>query len=89
MSTNVDVRTEAVIRPPVEVVSGYAGDPGNAPEWYANIRSVSRRTPPPLAVARSWTSERVPLAAPAMRRANAADLARLGALLEGRGAPTG
>ena len=50
MSRDVDVRTEVVIRRPVEVVAGYAGDPGNAPEWYANIRTVSWRTPPPLAV---------------------------------------
>src|SRR5262249_19690224 len=45
----VDVQTEAVIRRPRQVVAEYAGEPGNAPEWYANIRSVQWRTPPPLA----------------------------------------
>ena len=153
MSRDVDVRTEVVIRRPVEVVAGYAGDPGNAPEWYANIRTVSWRTPPPLAVgsqldlvahflgrrlahtyevvelepgrrlvmrtsdgpfptetAYTWeaaddgatrrtlrhrgrpsgfASVAAPAMAAATRRADTADLARLGALLEGRGAPTG
>jgi uncharacterized protein YndB with AHSA1/START domain len=47
---SVDVQVETVIaRPPAEVAA-YAGDPGNAPEWYANIRSVEWRTPPPVAV---------------------------------------
>lgn len=47
---SVDVTTEAVIgRPPAEVAA-FAADPGNAPRWYANIRSVSWRTAPPLAV---------------------------------------
>jgi len=46
----VDVQTEAVIRRPRQVVAEYAGEPGNAPEWYANIRSVQWRTPPPVAV---------------------------------------
>jgi uncharacterized protein YndB with AHSA1/START domain len=50
MAREVDVRVERVIHRPVEVVAGYAGDPGNAPEWYANIRSVQWRTPPPVAV---------------------------------------
>lgn len=47
---DVDVEVEAVIPYPPEVVAAYAGDPGNAPTWYANIVSVDRRTPPPLAV---------------------------------------
>lgn len=46
----VDVFTEVSIGRPRDVVSTYAGDPTNAPEWYANIRSVEWRTPPPLRV---------------------------------------
>lgn len=42
--------TETVIDRPVDMVSAYAGDPGNAPEWYANISSVEWQTPPPAAV---------------------------------------
>jgi uncharacterized membrane protein len=50
MAGEVDVRTETVIGRPVEEVAGYAGDPGNAPEWYANIRSVEWLTPAPVGV---------------------------------------
>jgi uncharacterized protein YndB with AHSA1/START domain len=46
----VDVTVETVIARPVDVVAAYAGDPGHAPEWYANIRSVEWRTSPPVAV---------------------------------------
>jgi uncharacterized protein YndB with AHSA1/START domain len=48
MAQDVDVRTETVIRRPVEEVAAYAGDPTNAPEWYANIESVEWLTPPPV-----------------------------------------
>jgi hypothetical protein len=46
----VDVCTEVVIERPRDEVAGYAADPSNAPEWYANIESVAWRTPPPLVV---------------------------------------
>jgi uncharacterized membrane protein len=46
----VDVLTEVVIDRPVRVVAEYAGDPSNAPEWYANIESVRWRTEPPVTV---------------------------------------
>ena len=46
----VDVLTEVVISRPHHAVAAYAGDPTNAPEWYANIRSVEWRTLPPLDV---------------------------------------
>jgi hypothetical protein len=46
----VDVLVETVIRRPTDEVAAYAGDPGNAPEWYANIRSVEWRTDPPVRV---------------------------------------
>jgi uncharacterized membrane protein len=47
---NVDVVTEVVVARPVEVVSAYATDPSNAPDWYVNIDSVEWKTPPPLQV---------------------------------------
>lgn len=43
----VDVLTDIIIDRPVEVVSAFAGDPGNAPLWYANIKSVQWETQPP------------------------------------------
>ena len=44
----VDVTTEKTFDHPIEVVSAYAADPTNAPEWYVNIESVEWLTPPPL-----------------------------------------
>jgi hypothetical protein len=46
----VDVSVETVIERPVDDVAAYAGDPGNAPEWYVNIRQVEWRTPAPVGV---------------------------------------
>jgi hypothetical protein len=43
----VDVITEIVIDVPRKLVSSYAADPINAPQWYANIESVEWVTPPP------------------------------------------
>lgn len=37
---SVDVETGVEIARPVEVVAAYAGDPTNAPLWYANIDSA-------------------------------------------------
>ena len=46
----VDVRTAIEIgRRPADVAA-FAGNPENATAWYANIKSVERKTPPPLAV---------------------------------------
>ena len=50
MARELDVVTETVIRRPLAEVAAYAGDPTNAPEWYANIASVEWQTPPPVAV---------------------------------------
>jgi hypothetical protein len=46
----VDVQVETTIACSREVVSAFAGDPSNATKWYANIKSVTWKTPPPVAV---------------------------------------
>jgi uncharacterized membrane protein len=45
---SVDVETETDIARPVDEVAGYAANPSNAPEWYANIDSVHWETDPPV-----------------------------------------
>jgi len=47
---SVDVETSIVIGRPLGDVAAYATDPSNAPEWYANIRSVWWQTTPPAQV---------------------------------------
>lgn len=44
----VDVTTVIRINKPLEVVSRYASNPDNAPEWYKNIKSVQWQSPKPL-----------------------------------------
>jgi uncharacterized protein YndB with AHSA1/START domain len=46
----VDVTTEIVIDRPCVEVAAYAADPSHAPDWYANIASVSWRSEPPARV---------------------------------------
>ena len=46
----MDVTTTIEIHRPVAAVASYAGDPSNAPEWYANIASVRWETEPVVAV---------------------------------------
>jgi len=48
--TNVDIETEIVIARPSDVVSAYAGDPSNAPNWYVNIDSVEWKTSTPVRI---------------------------------------
>jgi uncharacterized membrane protein len=46
----LDVTTEIIIDRPSAEVAAYAGDPTNALEWYANIKSIEWQTPAPLQV---------------------------------------
>ena len=46
----VDVLTETIIERPCADVAAYAGDPANAPRWYANIAEVRWQTEPPVRV---------------------------------------
>jgi uncharacterized protein YndB with AHSA1/START domain len=46
----VDVVTTTTIDRPCADVAAYAGDPTNAPQWYANITSVRWQTEPPVRV---------------------------------------
>ena len=47
---SVDVVAEIDIDRPTDVVSAFAADPSNAPDWYDNIDSVEWKTPPPVQV---------------------------------------
>jgi uncharacterized membrane protein len=46
----VDVITSIHIAVPINQVKAYAMDQDNAPEWYANIKSVEWRTAKPMTV---------------------------------------
>jgi len=46
----VDVSSEIVIQRMRAEVAGYAANPDNVPKWYANIKSVGWKTPPPVSV---------------------------------------
>jgi polyketide cyclase/dehydrase/lipid transport protein len=47
---SVDVSSRILINRSRAVVSGYAANPDNAPEWYVNIKAVEWKTSPPVAI---------------------------------------
>ena len=47
---SVDVLVHSTIARPPADVAAFAGDPANAPAWYARIASVEWRTEPVVAV---------------------------------------
>jgi len=46
----VDVSTSIVINRPRAIVSDYAANPSNVPDWYVNIKTVEWKTPPPVTI---------------------------------------
>jgi uncharacterized membrane protein len=48
MTMNVDVSSEIVINRPLDEVFTYSSNPNNVPAWYANIKAIEWKTPPPL-----------------------------------------
>jgi carbon monoxide dehydrogenase subunit G len=46
----VDVQCEIEIARPRAEVAAYASDPDHTTEWYANIKAVAWKSPPPLTV---------------------------------------
>jgi hypothetical protein len=47
---SVAVSTSVIINRPRALVSSYAANPDNAPEWYVNIKAVEWKTLPPVAI---------------------------------------
>jgi uncharacterized protein YndB with AHSA1/START domain len=47
---SVDVFTSVIINRPRALVSTYATNPDDAPEWYVNIKAVEWKTVPPIAI---------------------------------------
>src|SRR3954464_393711 len=47
---SVDVSSSILINCPPGMVSGYAANPDNAPDWYVNIKAVEWKTLPPVAI---------------------------------------